>query len=70
MKEILETEAKVDTYQKSTLGDSYGYIPSENNVVIVKTVEDQENLVSLACLGGFITVKGVDLIRAIQKCLM
>ena len=69
MKEVIETKVIVDTYEQSKI--TYGYCKASNgHVVVVSSVKDQENLISIACLGGYITVKGEDLARAIQKCLM
>ncbi len=68
MKEVIETNVIVDTYEQ-TIG-AYGYRKVSKDYVVVSSAKDDKNLISIACLGGYITVKGEELARAIQKCLM
>ena len=67
MKDVLKTEVEVETYEKDR--GYYGYKKTDN-VIVANSVEDEENLISIKVLGGYVTVKGEELARAIQKCFV
>lgn len=67
----VEVRAWIVPYEKSSLGESYGYVQYSSGAnVLIESVKDDENLVAITGPDGHsFVVKASQIITAIQKCV-